>query len=122
MVKQPSHAADTLEAAVPPEALNDRFIEALMHGSEAYTKAVLAWQTELLRFLGSRLQWDGRVGEALAQCRTPVEVAELQRDWAMTAARDYFDEINRLTQLAAKIVPSWMPAAVHRDGGPAAAD
>jgi hypothetical protein len=122
MVKQPSHAADTLRAALPPEALNGRFLEALMHGSEAYTKAILAWQTELLRFLGSQLQWDGRVGEALAKCRTLAEVAEVQRDWAMTAARDYVDELDRLTQLAAKIVPSWMPVTVHRAGGSPAAD
>lgn len=117
MVKQPSHAADTLRLALPPTDPNGRFIEALMHGSEAYTKAVLAWQTELLRFLGSRLQWDGRVGEALAQCKTLAELAEVQRDWAMSTAQDYFEELNRLTRLGAKIIPSWLPQPMQHGNG-----
>lgn len=113
-----SHAAEMARPGQPFATQSGPMIDALLHGSEAYAKAALAWQQEVLRFMGSRLQWDGRAGEALGKCRTLTEVAEVQRDWAMSAAQDYFEEANRLIQLAAKLVPSWMPSPVHRDGTP----
>ncbi len=99
-------------------AMNGPMLEALMHSGEAYTKACLAWQQEVYRFLGSRLNWDGRVTAALAKCRTLSELAEVQQDWAMTAARDYFDEANRLAQIASSFVPSWLPCAAPRSETP----
>ncbi len=110
-----AHRAPDMPTPFPPvAALNGQFVEAFMHTGEAYAKACVEWQQEILRFMGSRLQWDGRVGEALAKCKTVSEIAEVQRDWAMSTAQEYFDEANRLAQLATRLVPSWMPSAAHR--------
>ncbi len=51
---------------------------------------------------------------AVAKCRTLTELAEIQQDWVMTAAQDYFDEANRLAQIASSFVPSWLPGAAPR--------
>ncbi len=99
--------------------MNGPVLEALMHSGEAYAKACLAWQEEVCRFFGSRLQWDGRVSAALAKCRTLTELAEIQQDWAKTAAQDYFDEVGRLTQIASGFVPSWLPSAERPRSHPA---
>lgn len=118
MTKQ-SAAYDAPEARLsfqPMTALHGPFFEALIHTGQAYAAACLEWQQEVLRFAGSRLQWDGKVGEALAKCRTPSEVVEVQRDWAMSTAQEYFDEANRLAQIATKFVPSWMPSPARHHG------
>ncbi len=100
------------------QGINGPMIEALVHSGEAYAKAWLAWQEEVCRFFGSRLQWDGRVAAALAKCRSLDELAEIQQDWAMTAARDYVDEMGRLTQIASSLVPAWLPSAAPRPASP----
>lgn len=97
----------------PMTGVAGSMVDAFMHSSEAYTRAWLAWQEEVLRFLGSRLQWDGKVSAAFAKCRTVAELAEIQQDWALRTARDYFDEVGRLMQRAAHLVPSWMPSAAR---------
>lgn len=108
------HEPESATSFHPVQRLTGPMIEAWVHNSEAYAKACLAWQEEVLRFWGSRLQWDGRVTEAFAKCKTLSEIAEVQRSWATEAAQEYFDEATRLTQLAAKCVPSWIPGMPHQ--------
>lgn len=110
-----SHHKQASATAAPPTAdLTGRAFEAWIHGGEAYVRAWLAWQQEVLCFFGSRLRWDGQVSAALSKCRTLSEVAEVQQDWAISTARDYLDEINRLMVAGARLVPSWMPDAAPR--------
>ncbi len=104
---------DTSAVLAPMAALNGSFMNAFVHAGEAYAQACLEWQQEILRFVGSRFQCDGRVGEALAKCKTAGDIAEVQKNWLMAAAQEYSDEANRLTQIATKFVPSWMPSAVR---------
>lgn len=95
-------------------AWDGSFFDVLIHSGEAYAKACLEVQQEVLRFAGTRLKWDGQVGEALAKCKNLGDFAEVQRSWVMATAQDYFDEANRLTQLAAKCIPSYLPStALH---------
>lgn len=108
-------AAEPTHPFAPGSALNGSLLSVFTNTGEAYAKAWLEWQQELMRFVSSRLQWDGRVGEALAKCKTLSDVVEVQKDWAMTTAQDYFDEVSRLTQIATKCVPSWMPLATARN-------
>lgn len=109
--------ADTQLPFPPLPALEGSFLHALIHNGEAYAKACLEWQQEVLRFASSRLQWDGQVGDALAKCKTFEDVAEVQKNWAMTTAQDYFNEANRLVQIATKCIPSWMPCVAPGHGG-----
>jgi hypothetical protein len=93
----------------PFGVLNASAFDAAIRAGETYGKAWLAWQQELLKFISNRLVWDSRVSEALAGCKTPADVAEVQKDWLMTTAQDYFDETTRLFQFAWKLVPSVLP-------------
>ena len=64
-----------------------------------------------MRFINDRLQWDSRIGEALAGCKTFGDFAEMQKNWMMTTAQDYFEEVNRLVQFGWKLLPSVSPPA-----------
>lgn len=110
----PHHNPGSSQTFRPARVPTGPMVEAWLHSGEAYAQACLACQQEVLRFLGSRLQWDSRVTEAFAKCKTLSEVADVQRSWAMETAQEYFDEATRLTQLAAKCVPSWIPGMPHK--------
>lgn len=113
------HESASATPTQPVQGVTGPAIGAWVHSGEAYAKAWLAWQQEVLRFWGSRLQWDGQVSAAFAKCRTLGEFAEVQQDWAMSTARDYFEELTRLAQVGANLVPSWVPCAAARPEGPA---
>ena len=111
-----AHRAADAPLPLPPLPVWDAsFFNALIHGGEAYAKTCLELQQELLRFAGTRLKWDGQVNDALARCKNFADFAEVQKSWLMTTAQDYFDEVNRLTQIAARCIPSYLPfTALHR--------
>ena len=71
---------------------------------EAYTKACADWQQELTRFTSARLEECRELQQALAKCRTMGDVAKLQQEWAMVAARAYITEATRLAGIFAKLV------------------
>ena len=47
-------------------------------------------------------------------------MAKTRRTWVMIAdaARDYVDEVERLTQIASSFVPAWLPSAAPRPATP----
>lgn len=77
-------------------------MEAFARAGEACNKACLAWQEELVRFTTARAQSDSELGQKLVACRNWADAAKLQQEWAASMAQDYFDEANRLAQLASK--------------------
>jgi len=81
-------------------ALEGSPMENLTRAGEAYTKACVAWQQELARFAAARLQQDGELGRRLLTSGNWLEAIRLQQEWASAVSRDYFEEANRLMQLA----------------------
>jgi hypothetical protein len=113
------HEPESPAPSQPMQGQSNPLSDIWVHNWEAYAKAWLSWQQEVLRFWGARLQWDGQVSGAFAKCRTMSELAEIQQDWAMSTARDYAEELTRLAQAGANLVPSWMPgAAPHPETPP----
>jgi hypothetical protein len=103
-----STGADPFAAFQPMSHLQGAFLTNLTRSGEAYAEACLAWQSEIFRFAASRLQWDAKVGEALASCKSVAELAEVQKDWVESTVKDYVDEGNRLFQLANKLAPQFL--------------
>jgi len=110
--------ADTAAPFHPLAAFSGPVLDNLMRTGEAYAKACLAWQEEILRFVGARVECARDAGESLAKCESPGDFAELQKTWMMTAAQDYFEGANRLAQLTYKLLPSWLPPAVIAEEKP----
>jgi hypothetical protein len=71
---------------------------------EAYTQAFVEWQQELGRFTRERLEKNRELHSQLTKCRTMGEVAKVQQDWALAAARAYIDEANQLAQVWGKLL------------------
>jgi hypothetical protein len=96
----------TSESLAPGAAaafLNGPVLGAVARGGEAYGRALLGWQNELLRFAEGRLRADTDLGRSLVGCRDWAEVARLQQSWLSATLQDYVDEVGRLFRLAAAV-------------------
>jgi hypothetical protein len=86
----------------------------------SYLKTCAAWQQEMSRFLGARVEADVTVQKSLASCRSLADAAKLQQEWAATTVNDYFNEIGRLVEIASNCVPGGQAATPGREGPPRA--
>jgi hypothetical protein len=94
---------ETFESLRPTAAaafLNGPVFGAMGRGSEAYGRALLAWQSELLRFTSARLRNDTEFGRSLIGCRDWQDAARLQQAWLSGTVQDYVDQAGRLLRLA----------------------
>ncbi|WP_186827094.1 phasin family protein [Shimia ponticola] len=67
--------------------------------------ATAAWQdvmSESLAFLNGRFEEDQKIPGRLMACRTPVEVMEVQTDFASKAFKEYSEGAMQIAQLMAK--------------------
>jgi ElaB/YqjD/DUF883 family membrane-anchored ribosome-binding protein len=96
-----SEMPESLQPAAAAAFLNGPMFGALARGSEAYSRALLNWQSELLRFATSRLRTDTEFGRSLVGVRDWTDATRLQQSWLNNALQDYIDEAGRLFRLAA---------------------
>jgi hypothetical protein len=80
--------------------LNSPVFGSFTRSSEAYSRAWLAWQHELLDFASLQLRSGAELGQALVQTRDPMDLARLQQEWIASTIRAYADEASRLMRLA----------------------
>jgi hypothetical protein len=67
-----------------------------------YLKACAAWQQELSRFFGARIEADIAAQRSLAECRNLADAAKLQQEWAATAVNDYVNEAGRMIEILSR--------------------
>lgn len=107
----PDLAAEAVEVAAPAFGAAG---EALGHYGEE-------WQRELMAFAAERLRADMDLPAALAACRSPFGLAEVQGRWFAAAAEAWIGESARLAELAVFAARTagacWLGAL-----GPSAAD
>lgn len=104
MTKQVQHTDDA--SSMPfgwMATINGSGLAGLTRATEACNRAGVAWQQELARFTTARLQSDGEFGQRLFGAKNWADAVKVQQDWIKTAGQDYFDEANRLVQMAQKI-------------------
>jgi len=104
----PPPGPDIIAAFEPLTAWNGAVLRNVTEAAQVYAKGGFEFQQEVLRFLGSRLQWDSKVGQALAACKTVGEVAEMQKDWLEETTKEYVDEAGQLFRLGSKLATQWM--------------
>jgi hypothetical protein len=91
---------ESLRPTTAAAFLNGPVFGAVARGGEAYGRALLGWQNELLRFAGARLRSDTEFGRSLVGCRDWMEAARLQQSWLNAVVQDYVEETGRLLRLA----------------------
>ena len=65
---------------------------------------------EMMTFVNRRFQEDMEVSRLLLECKTPEEAFDVQRRFAETATRAYFEEVRKVMELAAKVArDGWAP-------------
>jgi hypothetical protein len=62
--------------------------------------ALATWQTHLREFTNARMKANLDLQSAMAATQNPVEIASLQRDWAVTTTQAYVDEGRKLTEMS----------------------
>ena len=67
-------------------------------GGESYRRALLGWQSELLRFVSNRLGQQADFNDALLQCRDWKDASQLQQEWITNFARDWIEESGHLVR------------------------
>jgi hypothetical protein len=91
--------------------LSNPVLAAWGEAGTSYLKACAAWQQEMSRFLGARVEADVAAQKSLASCRSLADAAKLQQEWAAATVNDYFNEVGRLVEIASSCVPSGQAAA-----------
>jgi len=84
------------------------FADAVARSSEAYRKACLAWQEEVVRFANDRLKQDSQLRQAMFESGNWADLVKAQQQWALTTVQDYLNESSRLMQMASRIVHDGM--------------
>lgn len=80
--------------------------------TEAFTSAMMAftpwapefwreWMTESARFVSARLQQDMQAQQAMLNCRTPMELVQVQTEFYQKAMTQYTEETARLMKIMA---------------------
>jgi hypothetical protein len=82
-------------------------LDAAFDGNEAwgdwgalFVRNVRTWNAEMTRFVGRRLEHDGRTLERLSRCADVGELAKVQQEWISEAADHYLREGRRLAEIA----------------------
>lgn len=85
--------------------LSNPMLAAWSEAGSSYLKVCAAWQQEMSRFIGARVEADVSAQKSLAACRNLADAAKLQQDWAATTVNDYFNEVGRLVEIASRCAP-----------------
>ena len=97
--------------------LDESALKNLTRASETCQKACVAWQQELTRFASSRWQRDSEAAQRILTSPNWSAAMKVQQEWLTSAGQDYFDEANRLVQLAQKVGSDVMQPDETRQAG-----
>ena len=95
-------------------ASNGEGIETAMESQRAVLDGMAEIGQEMVSFMNRRFQEDMEVSKSLLACKTPEEAFNLQRRFAETATREYFEEARKVMELAARVArDGWAPVERH---------
>lgn len=82
----------------------DTQFESLMSANErafrSWANGISAFAEEIAQFTKARLSESAESWQVLATCKTPADALECHQRYARKAADQYFEQANKLTQLA----------------------
>lgn len=79
------------------------FLQANQKASEAFTRGSAELGSEVMRFAGERLRRDVGTWQAMADCRTPADLLELELGYTRAMVTDYMKEACTLMDMATKV-------------------
>ncbi len=89
---------------------NGEGIETAMESQRAVLDGMAEISQEMMTFMSHRLQEDMEASKSLMACTTPEEAFQVQRRFAETATREYFDEARKVMEMAARVArDGWAP-------------
>lgn len=101
--EMPKTTTNGVPFAFPTQAANTMNALFARQGQMA-ADALTTWQTHLREFTNARMKANLDLQSAMAATQNPVEIASLQRDWAITTTQAYVDEGRKLTELSATMM------------------
>ncbi len=91
-------------------ASNSEGFETAIESQRAVLDGMAEIGQEVMTFMTRRLQEDMEVSSSLMACKTPEEAFQVQRRFAETATREYFEEARKVMELAARVArDGWAP-------------
>ena len=79
------------------------FLQANQKASESFTRGSAELGSEVMRFAGERLRRDVDTWQAVADCRTPADLLEIELGYTRTMMTDYMKEACTLMDMATKV-------------------
>lgn len=96
-----------------PEAfmsMNGRNMEVAAKTGQAMFDGLSAMNSELIRFISTRLKEDLVTSQTLAGCRNPSEIIDAQTEFMRTCMSQYAEEFSKLVDIAGEAAKnSWTP-------------
>jgi hypothetical protein len=84
----------------------------LLKTNDVMMNGMVAWSQEMMDFTQARLQKAATRSEELLHCTDPTAAFNLQRDFALRAAREYLEEAGKLTTMGMQVASQyWTPFA-----------
>ena len=79
----------------------------------ACSKGVKAWEEEVIRFSKERMDENSETFDTLSTLKSPLDLAEMHREWFHTASRAYIDEASHLMKMITETTENlWSSMAV----------
>ena len=93
--------------------LNEDLLESYLLASQKFFDNAFAFNEELMRFVGHRLEKDMNAFQALSQCKSGDEVVSLQTDFIRTTAEDYQTEVAKLVEQGTEALKGFSGETLH---------
>lgn len=106
IVQQTQEIANSRNAALPPYA-NEQTVEGWQKMGEVMFRSYVERQIELCSFFGRRWERYLELPERMAQCKTPGDLVQLEREFVTRMAQDYADEGAKLARPLAELADKW---------------
>ncbi len=108
-----TQTTDAQESRSPMDALmvsNSEGFETAIESQRAVLDGMAEISQEVMSFMSHRFKEDMEVSSTLMACKTPEEAFHVQRQFAETATREYFEEARKVMELAARVArEGWAP-------------
>ena len=79
-------------------------LSTVSHCLAACSKGVKALEEEVIRFSKERMDENSETFDRLSTLKSPLDVADMQREWFHTASRAYIDETSHLMKVVTETV------------------
>lgn len=89
--------------------VNDEILTAVGKAGDAYVQALSEWREEVMSLANRQVEEGNAALAKLSKCGTPLDVALVHQQWAISATTNCLDEMGKLFAIAVKCAKNGMP-------------